>query len=168
MAAKTHAERQAEYRLKQSVRSTHFGHLNDLRCHKLLAGDCAELLGDGSPEAAALIAMFTALPYCHRLPRAVSHWHGGHFIVVSMYDDCSAYEIAAAHFAMEEISSLRVIIERDGHRFDGNYTSELGNRFEPDAGDMQTIQHCVYEMREAGLWRTEAPEGSPYRAPRDL
>lgn len=162
MAAKTHAERQAEYRDKQQVRARHFGHLNDLRQKALLESGKHGILDDKSPEAVALVKMFMALPLCHKLPWCVDVMNhrdrlnddGRAYLLVNLPDGYNKFEAAAAYLALREISSLPIEIawpEENAQGYDGD----------PE-GTRQYVEYEVRQLRAAGVWWTEYPGTNIY------
>lgn len=156
MAAKTHAERQAEYRDKQQVRARHFGHLNDLRQKALLESGAGGILDDKSPEAAAIVRMFMALPLCHRLPHSVDLGIDPNkncepcFLVYFAYEH-NRFEQAAARLAIKEISSIPVYVTLNDKKRDPDPERTL-----------DYVKHEVQQLRDAGVWWTEYPGTNIY------
>jgi hypothetical protein len=138
---KTQAERNADYQFRLRTRSSHFGHLNDLRCERLLQS--SRIVNDPSPEAKTIVAFFTAYPRCERLPHMMDTRKG---VVVILPKDANAFEAAAAAAALAETTSAETSIMRA--------TEGRGFELIDTQAERGTVVHEVAELRDAGLWRT--------------
>jgi hypothetical protein len=145
---KTQAERNADYQFRLRTRSSHFGHLNDLRCERLLKS--SYLINDSSPEAKTIVAFFTAHPRCERLPHFVQATPG--MVFVTLDETASDDEALACHAALSETTSATVMVMRQVHGQPATAAVDIAS--ERLHALTHRMQHEVDELRAAGLWRT--------------
>lgn len=149
------ARHQKKWRDRLLVQAKYFRELDDRRFSYTDAPLAAEYcLPTCRPEASALVKFFWAYPMCRNMPVALDlNTEEGCWVVT--FEDDTHIDIAAAHMALREVSSLPV----KTIRADGNWTclDKHGDKSPAVTGSltehwMQKIAPDVKELRDLDLW----------------